>query len=43
MSTLGVTRVGEALCLGVVERSHLVDTPAEGAVVEDDTRLVALP
>ena len=52
MSTLGVTRVGEALCHGaplhgevvvVVERSHLVDAPAEGAVVEDDTRLVALP
>ena len=52
MSTLGVTRVGEALCHGtplhgevvvVIERSHLVDTPAEGAVVEDDTRLVALP
>ena len=52
MSTLGVTRVGEALSHGtplhgevvvVVERSHLVDAPAEGAVVEDDTRLVALP
>ena len=52
MSTLGVTRVGEALCHGtplhgevvvVIERSHLVDTPAEGAVVEDDAGLVALP
>ena len=52
MSTLGVTGIGKALCHGaplhgevvvVVERSHLVDAPAEGAVVEDDTRLVALP
>ena len=52
MSTLGVTRVGEAFgystplhgeVVVVIERSHLVDTPAEGAVVVDDTRLVALP
>ena len=52
MSALGVTGICEALCHGaplhgevvvVIERSHLVDTPAEGAVVEDDTRLVALP
>ena len=52
MSTLGVTWIGEAFgystplhgeVVVVIERSHLVDTPAEGAVVEDDTRLVALP
>ena len=47
-----MTRIGETLGNGtplhgeivvVVERSHLVDAPAEGAVVEDDAGLVALP
>ena len=52
MCSLGVPRIGETLGNGtplhgeivvVVERCHLVDTPAEGTVVEDDARLVALP
>ena len=52
MCSLRVTRIGETLGNGtplhgeivvVVERSHLVDAPAEGTVVEDDAGLVALP
>ena len=52
MCSLGVPRIGETLGNGtplhgeivvVVEGSHLIDTPAEGTVVEDDARLVALP
>ena len=52
MCSLRVARIGKTLGNGtplhgeivvVVERSHLVDTPAEGTVVEDDASLVALP
>lgn len=52
MCSLRVTRIGETLGNGtplhgeivvVVERSHLVDAPAEGTVVENDAGLVALP
>ena len=52
MCSLRVPRIGETLGNGtplhgeivvVVERSHLVDAPAEGTVVEDDAGLVALP
>ena len=52
MCSLRVTRIGETLGNGtplhgeiivVVERSHLIDAPAEGTVVEDDAGLVALP
>ncbi|CDA56151.1 unknown [Prevotella sp. CAG:604] len=50
--SFGVTWIGEAFgystplhgeVVVVIERSHLVDTPAEGAVVVDDAGLVALP
>ena len=52
MGTLGMSRIGKTLSNGtplhgeivvVVEGSHLIDAPAEGTVVEDDTCLVALP
>ena len=52
VSTLAVTRIHETLgnrtplhgeVVVIVIRSHLVDTPRERAVVEDDARLVTLP
>ena len=52
MCSLRVARIGETLGNGtplhgeivvVVERSYLIDAPAEGTMVEDDAGLVALP